>query len=228
MKKIICIIMALLSLTFSVYADGAGFTDVKEGDWYYDHVKATERYIKGYPDGSFRPNEKLTREMAAQILYTLEGDGEKYDSYTFEDVKSGAWYADAVEWMYQNGYTAGVSEYRYGVGEYITRQDLICLIYRVHQTEWESYKGGDRKYMTSGGLENFKDREDIADYAKSPMLFACKLAFVITGSEQWAMVECNVQLLVGHNGQLRPRDYCTRAEASVIFRKVEMLLTYYA
>lgn len=227
MKKVICIIMALLALAMNIYADGVVFTDVKESDWYYNSIMETQRCLKGYPDGSFKPKENLTREMAAQILYTREGNGEKYDSYSFTDVKAGAWYADAVEWLYQNGYTAGVSEDLYGVGQYVTRQDLMCLIYRVHQTEWESYRYGDRKYMTSGGLEKFKDRNEIADYAQVPMLFACRLAFVITGDVP-AMVEVYHQIMVGHNNMLRPRDYCTRAEASVIFGNVNRLLTYYA
>ncbi len=226
MKKLICILLILTTMGLSIYADG-GYSDIKESYWYYSSVMRTERFIKGYPDGSFKPNEKLTREMAAQILYNLEGNGEKYDSYSFTDVKAGTWYADAVEWMYQNGYTYGISEECYGVGQYVTRQDLITLIYRVYQTEWESYRYGDRKYMTSGGLEKFKDRKDVADYAQVPMIFACRLAFVIVGDVP-AMVEAQYRIMVGHNGMLRPRDYCTRAEAAVIFANTYDIIIYYA
>lgn len=46
-----------------------GFSDVT-GDWYYDYVMAAKKagYVKGYDDGTFRPDNKITREETATIL----------------------------------------------------------------------------------------------------------------------------------------------------------------
>ncbi len=46
-----------------------GFTDVT-GDWYYDYVMVAKKagYVKGYEDGTFRPDNKITREETATIL----------------------------------------------------------------------------------------------------------------------------------------------------------------
>ncbi len=46
-----------------------GFSDVT-GDWYYDYVMAAKKagYVKGYEDGTFRPDNKITREETATIL----------------------------------------------------------------------------------------------------------------------------------------------------------------
>jgi len=43
-------------------AEGGGFTDVKEGQWFYDNVTAMVQkgYLAGYPDGSFRPENIIT------------------------------------------------------------------------------------------------------------------------------------------------------------------------
>ncbi|WAM31519.1 S-layer homology domain-containing protein [Caldicellulosiruptor naganoensis] len=44
------------------------FKDVKEKDWFYSAVKNLADYISGYPDGTFRPKNNITREEAACLL----------------------------------------------------------------------------------------------------------------------------------------------------------------
>lgn len=46
------------------------FSDVHEGDWFYSYVAAAVNagYISGYPDGTFRPNEALTKEQICVML----------------------------------------------------------------------------------------------------------------------------------------------------------------
>ena len=48
----------------------AVFTDVQASDWYYTAVQTTSNYklIDGFEDGTFRPNEKITREQAMLII----------------------------------------------------------------------------------------------------------------------------------------------------------------
>ena len=48
----------------------AVFTDVQASDWYYTAVQTTSGYklIDGFEDGTFRPNEKITREQAMLII----------------------------------------------------------------------------------------------------------------------------------------------------------------
>lgn len=56
-------------------AQAARFTDVHTGDWYAGAVGAaySEGIIKGYPDGSFRPNARVTRlEAAAMLLQVMK------------------------------------------------------------------------------------------------------------------------------------------------------------
>ena len=50
---------------------GSGFTDVKSGSWYDDAVTWASRYgiIKGYGDDTFGPNDSVTREQMAAMLY---------------------------------------------------------------------------------------------------------------------------------------------------------------
>ena len=50
---------------------GSGFADVKSGSWYDDAVTWASRYgiIKGYGDDTFGPNDSVTREQMAAMLY---------------------------------------------------------------------------------------------------------------------------------------------------------------
>ena len=57
-------------------------------------------YVGGYPDGTVRPKDNITRAEAAVILHRLLSDEvkEKYASSenTFSDLKDGAWYMNAI------------------------------------------------------------------------------------------------------------------------------------
>ncbi|MCR8843636.1 S-layer homology domain-containing protein [Paenibacillus sp. SC116] len=79
----------------------AEFKDVKPGDWHYKYiVKAKEAgIIGGFPDGSFKPNEPLTREQVA-IIVTKAFKLKAQQASTFKDVPSthpSASYIAAVE-----------------------------------------------------------------------------------------------------------------------------------
>ena len=54
---------------------GAAFSDVKPGRWYYDAVTAMEAggFLKGYPDGSFRPNGTITGAEFVTVTARLAG-----------------------------------------------------------------------------------------------------------------------------------------------------------
>ena len=75
----------------------ARFTDVRSGQWYSEAVAWTAQsgVYTGYADGSFRPNDSITREQLATILY-------RYAKYKGVDVSVGEdtnilSYADAAE-----------------------------------------------------------------------------------------------------------------------------------
>ena len=75
----------------------ARFTDVRSGQWYSEAVAWTAQsgVYTGYADGSFRPNDSITREQLAAILY-------RYAKYKGVDVSVGEdtnilSYADAAE-----------------------------------------------------------------------------------------------------------------------------------
>ncbi len=217
MKRSITVILTSIMLisffTIAVSANNGQlpFTDVKENAWYYASINQAYKnnLIFGTSETQFRPNDLLTREQAAMIFYNWSDADEKYDSYSFSDVKEGNWYCNAVEWAYRNGIMFGVAKDRFGVGKYISRQDLITVIYRAYQ------KDTDREYgYLSTNFYKFTDHNTTSDYALEAMKFATGLVQCILtdgggGTEQ--------PFLFGDNNKLlRPKAPCTRAEATAI------------
>lgn len=89
-----------------------------------DHIA----YVKGYPEGDFRPERTITRAEAAQLFYNLLINVEK-KGYTaqFADVKSSAWYSDAVNCLGANGVILGYPDGSFQPDNPITRAEFATL-----------------------------------------------------------------------------------------------------
>ena len=230
MKSSITVILtvSVLISSFAFYIsanDGQlPFTDVKENAWYYDSISRAYKnnLVFGTSETQFRPNDLLTREQAAMIFYNWSGAEEKYDSCSFTDVKAGSRYCNAVEWAYRNGIMLGMGKGRFGVGEYITRQDLVTVIYRAYQ------KDTDREYgYLSENFYKFTDYNMTSEYAVEAMKFATGLVQCILSDGTGGPKQ---PFLFGDNkNMLRPQSPCTRAEATAIIINTNrpQLLTEY-
>ncbi len=195
------------------------FDDLMPRAWYLSGIQYCfgRGFIEGMGNYRFDPNSPLTREQVAMILYKYLKADESYTTYSFADVTSGAWYADAVEWMYRKGYTKGISRTEFGVGLPVTRQDLVTLIYNAVFRDYEvKYWLG--AYHIKGGIKSFSDVDDISDYAYDAMHFAVE----VFDSEYCRGPGEIKPILYGDDGMLRPRDTCTRAEAAAIFQRSDL------
>lgn len=85
-------------------------------------------YLRGYADGSFRPNAALTRAQTAQIFYTLSAypAGKR----CFTDVDDDAWYAKAVNAVTKAGLFTGVGGLFFFPSRPITRAELAAVFCR--------------------------------------------------------------------------------------------------
>lgn len=83
------------------------FKDVQDGKWYDDVVAlaAANEWVSGYPDGTFRPEENVTRTETMAVInrvlqrqITSERLNEVGAPNPYTDIKSSDWYyADAIE-----------------------------------------------------------------------------------------------------------------------------------
>lgn len=116
-------------------APDAGFTDVKDGFWAEAAINylADEGIIQGYGDGTFKPNNRITRAEIAQILYKALG----LDEYVkhFEDVKAGAWYYDAVTALATVGIVNGYPDGTFQPNANALRSESAQIIYNLMTME---------------------------------------------------------------------------------------------
>ncbi|MFR9171850.1 S-layer homology domain-containing protein [Evtepia sp.] len=173
------------------------FTDVAEGDWFYDAVRYA--YENGLMDGvggnRFAPNSATTRAQLVTILYRLEGQPAVSGDLPFTDVEAGTWYTDAILWAAQNNIVNGVSDTEFAPGDDLTRQQLVTILYRYAKA-----KGCD--VSASADLSGYPDADQVQGYAQPTMA--------------WAVAEGIVE---GMDGNLNPAGNASRAQIATILMR---------
>lgn len=130
------LVTILYRLAGSPAAGSASFTDVAQGQWYADGVAwaSANGVVTGYPDGSFRPNDTITREQMAAILYQyarIQGklDDSRADLSIFSDLDSLSAYAkEPMSWAVAQGLFSGVSADTLAPGGSTTRAQAAVIL----------------------------------------------------------------------------------------------------
>ena len=169
------------------------FTDVKEAEWYFPYVIQANQagLMTGLNATYFGPNDKMSRAMAATVLYRMAGEPVTTDTQVFPDAPSGQWYSKAVKWASDNKVITGYKTGYFGPDDYVTREQLATMIYRYQQNV--SGKSTSEK----ASLDKFPDRKNVNAFAKDAVQY-CVSKGIITGS----------------HGYLLPVDNATRAECA--------------
>ena len=112
----------------------SSFTDVPASAYYAKAVAwAVENGItNGMTETTFAPNATCTRGQSVTFLYrALKGTAS--GSTNFTDVKSDAFYADAVNWAVANNVTNGTSNTTFSPSADCTRAEIVTFLYRAYQ-----------------------------------------------------------------------------------------------
>lgn len=114
--------------------NAGGFSDVPEDAYYAKAVAwAVENGItKGTGDGTmFSPNAACTRAQMTTFLFRLAGSKTSGNRPTFADVKSDAYYVNAVIWADENGITKGTGDgTTFSPDGLCTRAQMVTFLYR--------------------------------------------------------------------------------------------------
>ena len=108
------------------------FTDVPVGSYYYDAVLwAVENGItKGTSDTTFSPNMTCSRAQIVAFLWRSEKSPAAGTANPFADVKSTAYYADAVLWAVKENITKGTTNTTFSPNADCTRAQIVTFLYR--------------------------------------------------------------------------------------------------
>ena len=108
------------------------FTDVNAGSYYYDAVLwAVENGItEGTSDTTFSPNMTCTRAQIVAFLWRSEKSPAAGTANPFADVKSDAYYADAVLWAVKENITKGTTSTTFSPDADCTRAQIVTFLWR--------------------------------------------------------------------------------------------------
>lgn len=160
-------------------------------------------------DSGLDTENLITRETVAWTLYNFAGSPDVTGLKSrFTDVKEGAWYEDALLWGEKNSVCVGspnVASDTFGVGEYITRQDMALMLMRY--SEYKGYK----RAIDFGRTDEYLDYYDIDFYAWE----------AITWAVTWNIMSGKGEPGSGKDQQkIDPHGKVTRAEFESTYKRM--------
>ncbi len=192
---LLCIVMvfALAVPAFAAKATTSTFTDTK-GNWAEHEIAlvADAGIVGGYPDGTFRPNNNITREAFAKVVANFMGFTEEADLSQYTDVDPKGALSPYVARCVAAGVMGGFSDTRMAPKNNITREQAAAMLCRAF------------KLNTEGITGNFTDKNLITPKLQ-PEVAALELTGLITGYA---------------DGSFRPKANLTRAQMMVIISRL--------
>ncbi|MBD2562198.1 MULTISPECIES: fasciclin domain-containing protein [Nostoc] len=175
-------------------------SDVSSDYWArpFIQVLADNNVITGFPDGSFRPNQAVTRAEFAALLQKAFPNQNRVRQLTaggFSDVPAGYWAASAIQYAYETGFLAGYPGNVFSPNQQIPKvQAIVALTNGLGLTA--STTG------TSTDLSTYyNDASAIPNYAVNSVTIATQSNIVVNYPDV---------------KQLNPQQPLTRAEAAAL------------
>lgn len=109
---------------------GTAFTDVPTNYWARAYIEAlaSQNIIAGFPDGSFKPNEPVTRAQFATIITKALTPAAKRNAIDFRDVSRNFWAYAAIQSAYRSQFVSGYPDGTFKPQQEIPRvQALVSL-----------------------------------------------------------------------------------------------------
>ena len=165
------------------------FKDVLATDWFFTYVRdlALAKIINGYPDGTFKPQNSITRAEFAKVIVLAHGSTPATTtSSSFKDVAPSYWARGYIERAKELGFINGYPDGTFKPANNISRQEIAKIV-----------------VLANGSTPAASYRAIFSDVPSTLWSWP----FVIKASE--------LTIIGGYpNGEFRPVNAATRAEAS--------------
>ncbi len=186
---VLTMLMTLLIPTVAFGADYSGHWAEKTIQEWLDNGK-----LKGYEDGSFKPDAQITRAEFMTMVNSAFGYTEITD-INFSDVDADDWYYQEVQKAVKAGYLLGYEDSTARPDNKISRQEAALIIARIKGLS-----------DNEAGVSSFTDANEVASWAKGGVGAA--------SSEK---------LIIGYeDGTFRPLREISRAEALTIIDRAHV------
>jgi hypothetical protein len=177
---------------------GSFFPDVPSDHWVSPVLMdlTNRKLVKGFPDGTFRPGQPMSRaEFATQLASVFDfphGDL----TATFQDVPLDNWAYKNIQTAILMGFLTGYPEGKFVPDEPVTRLQVIAAL--TNGLNLKSSSG------TAPVLKNYKDRQNIPAWGQRPVVAATEARMIINYP--------NID-------KLRPNDLASRAEVIAMLHR---------
>ncbi len=168
------------------------YTDVNAGDWFNNAISTLSNagIVTGYNDGTFRPNQPITRGEMAKIIANFANLNKGTKSFT--DL-SGHWSKTYVELAAGNGWIAGYPDSSFRPDQKITRAETVTMINRVlERVPAKELRLLSRSIMLTFPDNNPGDWYYIAIQEASNSHEYQRSVYETTGDEMWTKLIDNV------------------------------------
>ena len=194
-KKIALILVVSLAICTFAYADGADtavdnyyenkntFIDLEGYSWAEPAIYYLAEYgLVKSDNGRVYPQNYITRADFTKLIIGAFGLYDYNAQCNFSDVPKTSEYYPYIASAYELGVINGVGYGKFGMDEYLMREDMATIIYRTVQ-----------KYgtpLTEYPPLDFVDKDDIFDYAKQP-ISALVGAKAVSGNQDYMFLQKN-------------------------------------
>lgn len=112
--------------------DSTSFRDVKKNAWYYDDIVFIEKrgLISGYEDGTFKPENAMTRAQFAHLINNYLKLEEGNNPMNFSDVKKNHWASKAINTLSSHGIMVGDNN-KFNPDKNITRAEAATIFNKI-------------------------------------------------------------------------------------------------
>jgi hypothetical protein len=149
------------------------FNDVQSNYWAAEFIQELSQrgVIAGFPDGSFRPEEPVTRAQFAAMIGKAFQKAPERQAVRFYDVPSNFWAFNAIGQAYTTGFLSGYPGNRFEPNQNIPREQVLVSL------------SSGLNYSIGGGnessLQYYNDAANISGYARRPIAAATEKQIVV-------------------------------------------------
>ncbi|GEM_PF-3149801 len=153
------------TITDTTSDDGIQFNDIDSTYWAVEYINdlSSRSIFGGYTDGSFRPEQSISRSEFIALLARISAETLPDPTNKFVDVAIYSWYASDVAWAVAAGITTGSDSNHFSPNSPISRQDMAVMLSRfINHMQYQIAS------HTSNAV--FSDSELFAAYAGDAIL----------------------------------------------------------
>lgn len=180
----------------------AGYSDVREDDWFADAVQYAKDkdLMNGTTDTRFSPSGLTTRGQLVAILWRLSDQPAPYaEEQPFPDVNPEKYYSTAITWAAEQNIVSGYPSGDFCPDKRISRQELAVILHHYCAACGISTWINEEDFVLAG----YEDYLEIGGFAEEAMEWALALGLISGVS----------------NTKLVPQGSATRAQTATVLQR---------